>query len=251
MTLPVVSWIVAQGSVLVLIGARVGGLAWTAPALAAPAAGWRFRLGLTIVLGALLLPTIGPAIAAPPTLPELGLACLVEAGLGAALGGSAALIVAGARQAGDLVGSQAGLSPAALFDPDAGEDLTALGHLYGLVALGTFLALDGPMALVKALIESYQVVPVGAAVVSEQTAQLAFGRVGDALALSLRAAAPAALAVALAGVAIGLLGRAAPSLPLVALALPIRSMLGLVVVGLGLMTLVATLSVAWTAWPGW
>ena len=58
--------------------------------------------------------------------------------VGAGIGWSASLVIAGARQAGEIVGAQAGLSAAALFDPEAGEDLTALGHLYGLVALGVF-----------------------------------------------------------------------------------------------------------------
>ena len=61
--------------------------------------------------------------------------------MGLALGFAASLVIAGARQAGEIVGGQAGLSAASLFDPDAGDDMTPLGHLYGLVALGTFLAL--------------------------------------------------------------------------------------------------------------
>ena len=65
-----------------------------------------------------------------------------------------------------------------------------------------------------------------------------------------RAAAPPALALALAGVALGLLGRAAASLQLVALSLPVRSALGLVLVLLGMVTLAATLSIAWGGWPG-
>ena len=81
--------------------------------------------------------------------------------MGGLLGWSAALIVAAARQAGDLVAAQAGLSAAALFDPETGDELTALGHLYGLIALAVFLALDGPLVLVGALIESYRAVPAG------------------------------------------------------------------------------------------
>src|SRR5262249_28063507 len=98
--------------------------------------------------------------------------------------------------------------------------------------------------------ESYDVVPAGSAGLSARTAALAFGQVGRALVLALRAAAPPALALALAGVALGLLGRAAPSLSLVALALPIRSALGLLLVALGLLTRAATLAASWGAWPG-
>ena len=233
-----------------LVLARVGGLAWTAPALATPGLGWRVRLPLAVLLSAVLLPVVGPLIAAPDGLAALGRACLIEALVGAALGWSAGLIVAGARQAGEIIGAQAGLSPAAFLDPEAGEEMTPLGHLYGLIALAVFLALDGPLVLVRGVVESYRVLPPGQAILTEETARLAFGRVGEALGLALRLAAPTALGLTLAGVALGLLGRAAPSLPLIALSLPIRWGLGLVLVLAGLLTLTATLAAAWHGWPG-
>lgn len=243
-------WLMGHGGVAALVLARVLGLAWTAPALASSGLDGRFRMVLAAVLGGIVIPVVAGNIAAPVGWGALGRVCLAEAAVGAALGWSASLIVAGARQAGEIVGVQSGLSPAALFDPDAGEEMTALGHLYGILALATFLALDGPIVLVKALIESYRVVPAGTASVTIESVNQAFGQVGAALALALRAAAPPALAVALAGMALGLLGRAAPSLQLVTLALPIRSAIGLLLVGLGLLTLIATLSAAWGTWPG-
>ncbi|MBV8269124.1 MAG: flagellar biosynthetic protein FliR [Planctomycetaceae bacterium] len=248
MTSSITSWLWGQAgaSALVLVLARVAGLTWTAPALATSGLDWRLRLGLAALLGVILLPVIGPEVAVPAGWPALGRACLAEALIGAGLGWSAALIVAGARQAGEIVGAQAGLSAAALFDPDAGDDLTPLGRLYGWIALASFLALDGPLALVRSLVESYRVLPAGGVVLSEEAARVAFGRVGQALTLAVRAAAPTALALALAGAALGLLGRVAPSLQLVALSLPIRSALGMLLVLFGMITLAATLSAAWS-----
>jgi flagellar biosynthesis protein FliR len=248
----VVVWLLGHAGITALVLARILGLVWTAPVLATFGLTARFRLVLAALLGAVVLPVVGPSLAAgaPVGWAVLGRACLVEGLVGAALGWTAALIVASARQAGELVGLQAGLSPAALVDPDASEELTALGHLYGLVALAVFLALDGPLALVSALVESYRVLPAGGRIVlSAETAQAAFGRVAAALELALRAAAPTALALVLAGLALGLLGRAAPSLPLVALSLPVRFALGLVLVVLGLAALAATLAAAWGNWP--
>jgi flagellar biosynthesis protein FliR len=260
MSSSVVVWLLGHAGVLALVLARVLGLSWTAPALATPGLGGRFRLVLAAVLSALVLPVIGPSVAVAPVpaaaaaagWAALGRVCVVEGLIGAALGFSAALIVAGARQAGEVVGLQAGLAPAALFDPEAGDDLTPLGHLYGLVALAVFLALDGPLVLVAALVESYRVLPAGTLIqtLSEETARQAFGRLGAALELVVRAAAPTALALALAGIALGLLGRAAPSLPLVAMSLPARFLLGLVLVVVGLAALTATMATAWGNWPG-
>ena len=158
-------------------------------------------------------------------------------------------MIAGARMAGDLIALQAGLSTAALFDPESGEEITVLGWLYGWVALVVFLALDGPLVLVGALVESYQAVPAGRLLISEGTAALAFAQVGHGLEVALCAAAPPALALCLAGIVLGWLSRAASSLPFVALALPIRSVLGLVLILLSLGALMTTLSSAWDALP--
>jgi flagellar biosynthesis protein FliR len=233
----------------VLIVARVSGLAWTAPAWGSPGLGWRLRVALAVLLTAAVIPAVEPTLEIPEGAAALARACLVEGVIGAALGGAAALVVAGARQAGEIVGAQAGLSPAALLDPEAVEGMTALGHLYGLVALGTFLALDGPLALVGALVESYRVLPTGGVALTAEAADWAFAQVGGALALALRAAAPAALAMTLAGVALGLLGRAAPGLQLMTLALPVRAAVGLVLVLIGFATLAATLAGVWGGLP--
>ncbi len=245
--------LVGQGGLWALVLARVLGLCWTAPALATPGLGGRGRLVLAATLTTLIAPVVGREIAAPAGLGALGVACLVEVVVGAGLGWAGALVIAGARQAGEVVGGQAGLSPAALFDPEAGDGLTPLGHLYGLVALGVFLALDGPTQLVLALAESYRVVPPGGSSPSPEVAAWAFGQVGRSLVLAVRAAAPPALALTIAGLSLGLLGRASPSLQLVSLSLPARTLLGLALAALGLVTLAATLGAAWRgAFPwGW
>lgn len=245
LTASIAAWVLGQGGAWALVLARVAGLAWAAPGLGVPALGWRIRLGLAGLLAAAVVPAVGPELAGSTATAR---ALAVEFLAGAVLGGAAALIVAGARQAGEVVAAQAGLAPASLLDPEAGDDLTPLGHLYGLVALMIFLTLDGPLELVGALIESYRAVPAGGLPLAGATTW-AFGRLDEALGLALRAAAPAALATASAGLALGLLGRAAPSLQFLALALPARAAIGLLLALIGLATLAATLAAAWDGLP--
>ena len=59
----------------------------------------------------------------------------------------------------------------------------------GIVALGVYLSLDGPLMTIKALIESYATWPVGGFSLSTETAEALFIKVGDSLGLALRAAA--------------------------------------------------------------
>ncbi len=228
-----------------MVLARVLGLCLTAPGLAIPVLGWRARLMMAGLVGVVLVPVVGDRIAAPPGWSGLAWGILGEALTGGMLGLAAGLIVAGARAAGDLVAAQAGLSVTSLFDPEAGEELTALGRLYGLLAMAVFAALGGPLALVGALAESYSIRPAGAFELSPAAAAAVFGQVGKALELALRAAAPPAVALVMAGIALAWLSRTAPSVPFLVLALPIRLVVGLMLAILGAAVLVATLAGAW------
>jgi flagellar biosynthesis protein FliR len=241
------AWILTHAGVWALVLARILGLCLTAPALAVPELDWRFRLGLAIVLGLVLIPVLEPRIAPLAGWSSIAGALLVEMVTGAALGWSAALIIAGARLAGELIAAQAGLSTATLLDLGTGDELGPLGRLYDWIALATFLGLNGPLALLRCVVESYDAVPAGLPVISHGTAMLAFAQVSRALELALQAAAPPAMALILAGIVLGWLSRAAPSLPFIALSIPIRSILGLALVLLSLASLAVTLSGAWDA----
>lgn len=243
-------WAWANLSGWALVTARVLGLCLTAPGLALPGVAWRFKLLLAAFLGSVLAPVLGSSVGLAANGTGAAWAILGEMLAGGLLGMAAGLIIAAARGAGDLVAAQAGLSTATLFDPESGEELTPLGRLYGLVAMSAFLMLDGPLALVRALAESYEAIPAGRLLVSRELTLSAFGQVGQALELSLRAAAPPALAMIMAGLALTWLSRTAPSLPFLVLALPIRSIVGIILTLIGLASLALLLGNAWQSLPG-
>lgn len=245
-----VMWLSAIAPAFVLAAARAAGICFTAPVLAAPGLGWRFRVVMALALGGWTAPLAAGVIGTPSSGFGLGWLVANELIVGGLMGLSASLVVAAARQAGELVASQAGLSTASLFDPETGEELTPLGHLYGLIALAAFLALDGPMAILDALLHSFETIPAGRMILERETAQALFARTADALKLALQAAAPPAVALASAGIALGWLGRLAPSVPLMTLSLPIRAMLGMLLVMASLAGLAACLDGAWVSWAG-
>jgi flagellar biosynthesis protein FliR len=242
-------WLSAHLPIWALVIARVSGVCITAPVTVVPGVDWHWRILLAVMLGVVLVPVLEPLIGSRPEGPWVLWLALMELLTGGLLGLSAGLIVAAARQAGDLVAAQAGLSASVLFDPETGEELTPLGRFYGLIAVAVFLAMQGPLVLVGVLVESYRAIPAGGLGLNEATVSQAFAQVGGALALSLRAAAPVAIALVVAGVVLGWIGRLAPVVPFLALSLPVRSLLGIVLIILGLGTLAMTFSQAWTAWP--
>lgn len=242
-----------QGAVAAWVLARTLGMSASAPGWRTTGLPWRARIVWGVALAAIVAPGIAPGAGSASTVAEFARIALIEGVIGVALGMSAGLILAAARQAGELVGQQAGFSASSLLDPESGEESNPLGRLFGWIALGTFLVADGPARLARVLIESYRLIPLGGLGLTIETASRWFGRVEDAFALALRIAAPVGLALWTAGLALALISRAAPAFPFWSLAWPVRLGLGLFLTALGLVALASSLSDAWGDWfsAGW
>jgi flagellar biosynthesis protein FliR len=241
--------VMPQLGVWAMILLRMQGLSWTAPCWVVPGLDWRFRITLGLMLGVILIPIVAPWAEWPSTASGVTWAVISELLVGSVLGWSASLVIAGARQAGELVAGQAGLAAISWFDPETGDSLTPLGQLYGLLALATFLLLDGPLALIDAMVEGFRTMPAGHALPIADIANRLFEHVAQALELALRASAPVALALVLVGLVLAWLARTAASVPFAALSLPIRAMVGILLTALGVATLAATLIATWQQSP--
>ncbi len=245
-----------------LIACRALGVALFAPGWGLPGLGARIRLLLAGMIAVALYPSasrLGAPLPIEANGPRLAMAAVGELLIGGFLGLSGSLIVAGMRQAGELVGLQAGLSPASLLDLEPGaamdEAATPFGHLFGLVALGTYLAADGPVRLIDALAQSYVTMPMcgdwtGAALNLDQILDL-FRQLGAALGLAVQAAAPAGLALVLAGFAMAWLARGATIRTLSGMAWPLRWGLGVALVFLFLPGLAMVATAAWNGAELW
>ncbi|QDV38684.1 flagellar biosynthetic protein FliR [Tautonia plasticadhaerens] len=238
-----------------LVLSRSVGLVWALAWLAGGAgAGLRVRLAASAVIAAAVSPLVGDDVPTSSDPLALGGLALYEAMAGAVLGIGAGLIAAAARLAGEVIGAQAGLSAAASIAPGPGAEdgpEPPLATLGGLVALATFAALDGPFRLMIALAGSYRIGPAGGVgvvgVTGEASLRSAFAMVSQAIGLALRLAAPIALALLVAQVAVGLLARSAPALSSFSAWLPVRLGIGLLLTLLGVAGMASALASAWSA----
>jgi flagellar biosynthetic protein FliR len=236
--------LVAPGSaaVLVLFGARVGGLVLVAPVFSAKTVPVKVRTALTVLLAVVMQPAaLAHAVAAPRITPA---AVLVESLIGFAIGMGAAILVGAAEAAGEVLAMQTGLSGAAVLDPLSQINTPVMGQLMHLFALAVLLTLDLHHVMLDALGESARALPVGGPVHAAR-GLAAMASLGTTLfALGFRFAAPVIAAVLLANVALGVLSRAAPQLNVLAVAFPLQ-------ITLGLATLIASVPLVATWLTGW
>lgn len=251
--------------------ARTIPLAWLVPALGGPRVAPEIRVGLGLLLAVLCLPILLPAVdgagtsslslsvaAAAPASGVLGIGpvgwiilVVRESLVGLTVGLCAGAAFRAAEAAGRLADILRGANLAEVLSPTSDERNSPLGDLYLFVAIVVFLEMGGLRFLVTALARSYEAVPVGAppsisafgpaaALVTLTTAKL----LESAIAL----AAPVLVALWIADVALGVVGRAAPQIPIYFAAMPAKALLGLGVVLVGL----GGVDAAWTAgFPAW
>ena len=188
----------------------------------------RIRVAVALVLSVSLAPAL-PAAASIDVLSAPGvLAVASELCIGVSMGFVLQLTFAALHMAGELVATTMGLSMAQVTDPVNGVQVPVLGQFFFMVGMLLFLAMNGHLALVAMLVESFRALPVGAAGLGGDALWAILGFAGTMFASAVKVALPAVTALLGANVMLGVITRSAPQLNLFAFGLPITTALGLV-----------------------
>ena len=205
-----------------LVLARVAGLIIFAPFFGSAAIPLRFRLALVVILSLALFTLVAGTFSPPTDLAGFVPALLGELLVGLILGLAAALIFVGVRLAGLLIGQQMGISLADVFDPSFEGHASILGRLFFLLTIVLFLLLGGHRALIGALVNSFSSVAPGTFSPASVPLASLSALFSDAYLLAIRFAAPALVAVFLAGVSMSFIARAVPQLNMMSVGFPVQ-----------------------------
>ena len=81
--------------------------------------------------------------------------------IGVSLGFAVRVVFAAVEFAGEIIGLQMGLNFSGFFNPMTGGDATAVSRFFGILVSWLFIVTDGHLALIGAVIQSFQTFPVG------------------------------------------------------------------------------------------
>ncbi|MDE2347417.1 MAG: flagellar biosynthetic protein FliR [Gammaproteobacteria bacterium] len=213
---------------------RIGGFVSSAPVLNSTTVPPRIKIVLTLALAFLLAPSITvPAALSIFSGPGV-LAAVRELAIGIAIGMVVQVAFEAFTLAGQMVAITMGLGFATLIDPQRGANTTVMGQLFMILAVLTYLSMDGHLMLLGALANSYVGVPIGGAGVDRNlwlTVGLLGGRIFET---GLLIALPAVIALILINIALGVVTRAAPQLNLFGIGFPITLFAGFLVLYAGM-----------------
>ena len=162
---------------------------------------------------------------------------LMEGMLGLTLGLCVHFIFAGIQTGGEILGFQMGFTMVTLADPMSGSQVSITSHLLYMVSLLVFLALDGHLHLLRALSESFTLIPPGGLRISGQLLGDVLELSGGMFSLAIKIAAPVIAALFMVELTLALMGRAAPQMNLLTLGFPVKIAVGFFFIGVLFTTL--------------
>jgi len=162
-----------------------------------------------------------------------GLLCIfAEVLAGLAIGFSIQIGFASALLAGEVISNTMGLGFASMADPVGGQMSPAIGQFLSMLATFLFLAMDGHLAFVAMIVESYRLLPPGEAwlSVSALGSLVEFG--GLIFAAGLSIALPVGFAMLLVQIIMAIIARSTPTLNLFSVGMPATLLAGVVLLAI-------------------
>jgi flagellar biosynthetic protein FliR len=232
---PVLPWLLC----VLLLTVRLTAAVALSPAFTAFGTPLAVRLALAFAVAALVFADGRPVPQAQAWVAEpvrLVGPVLVEIGLGALMGLSVQVVLAAFAVAGRLMDVQAGFAIGSIFDPVTRGSSNVLGSLLSLLGVVLFVAGGAHLELIRLVARSVDVFPIGSLPALNDPLR-PLQAAGWMFALGLALAAPLALALLVADLAVGAISRNMTQMNVLMLAIPFKILLAY-----------ATLAVVVPAW---
>lgn len=212
---------------VMLVFVRIGGLLVTAPLFRQTVVPVQLKILLSVLLAYVLSGLVMQPL--PPHIFKTAgfvVAIGIEALTGLLIGLAAQFVFWAVQFAGEVLGFQMGLAMAKVFNPVSGVASNPLGRMLGLAVLIVFILVDGHHHVIRALVYSFDAVPLAGANLYAP-GPLLLEWMGDFFRIALRLSSPFMITIFLIDATLGVFARVAPQADLFSIALPVKLLVGL------------------------
>jgi flagellar biosynthetic protein FliR len=213
--------------VFLLVFTRIGAFIAACPVFAMREIPPTVKVGLAFVLSLALLPLAGPAAVPLDNFLGFALALAQEAAVGLGLGIFTSLVFHGVRLAGQYAGFQMGLAMAEIMTMGQEGQGAIVSQFLWLFGLMFFFSINGHHLLIAGLAQSFELVPLGAAVAQLKTTLFVAKAFGGLFVIALTLAAPVMAVLVVSDIILGLMVRMVPQINVFMLGFPLKILVGL------------------------
>lgn len=137
---------------------------------------------------------------------------------------------------GQIISMQAGMGFAVMVDPSSKASVPLISQFYMMMVTLVFLALNGHLALLDALIDSFRLMPIGNNQVNASMVWNVIMFSGWMFKEAVLISIPAILSLLIVSLSFGIMTRVAPQLNIFSLGFPITLLMGFIIIKVGLST---------------
>ncbi|MBR0550947.1 flagellar biosynthetic protein FliR [Stakelama marina] len=243
----------AQASSFLIVFARLGAVLMMLPVFSDDAVPGQIRLLIALGLSLGLYGLLGPQVPEVGSDAKLAATVVAELATGLALGMMVRIMFLAITIAGSVMSLQTGLTSAVVPDAGLGGQVPVMAKVVSVAAVVVCLAMGVHHLWIAAMVNSYNVFPVGGLPPADDFAKLAVATVTRAMALGVSLAAPLIVYGIVFNVALGLSARLAPTIQVFFIAQPLNILLGLALFATIIGAVLTGFADAMTGWmqSGW
>lgn len=214
-----------------LVFVRMTGLFVTAPIFGRKNVPVYFKIGFAFITAILMANVIkvGDNIATDSFL-LYALYIIKEFIVGIVIGYVAYAVFTSIYIAGQIIDMQIGFGMVNVFDPISNIQVPITANLYFMLAMIIFLVTNGHHMLIKALFQSFQLVPLGSAAIGPKMLDNIIEVFQQIFSIGFKIAGPIVAAVIVTDVVLGIISKTIPQMNVFVLGMPLKILIGIVII---------------------
>ncbi|HDY89085.1 MAG TPA: flagellar biosynthetic protein FliR [bacterium] len=214
-----------------LILFRTGALFMTVPVFGHVSIPRILRVWMMLIFSFLILPfAVVSDIQPPSTTFHLAVVILSELAIGFAIGFAIIILFSAVQFAGHMIGLQMGLAVASVMDPMSAERISIIGEFYYLFSLLIFLMINGHHFVIRALVRSYELIPIGGGMFEGTLGEFIVYLTGNLFIVAVKLAAPVIITLFIVNVVFGIVARTIPQMNVFIVGFPLALGIGLIMI---------------------
>ena len=217
---------------------RISAMMLVAPVFSAQTVPVKVRVAAAIAITLVIIPVLPPLPKVDFISGEALLIAIHQVLIGAIMGFALQLAFNLFVMAGHILAMQAGLGFSMMNSPQDGVQVTVVGQLYLMLATLLYLAMDGHLILIREVLNSFQILPIGLGGISPTGFWMLASWGSNMFLNAVMMVLPAITALLMVNVSFGVMSKASPQLNPFSIGFLITIILAFVIIYIALPTLV-------------
>ena len=197
----------------------------------------RMKLGLAIFLSIILYSVLPRETLEYSSAAEYAILIIKESLAGLLIGFSAFICNTIINLTGKIIDLEIGMSMAQIFDPITNQQVSITGNLYSYFLLMIMIATDMHLFILKALVDSFQVINLGGAIMGESLYDTVVGFISTFMIIGFRISLPIFVSSLILNCVLGILAKVAPQMNMFAVGIQLKILFGLLILFLTIVLL--------------